>query len=403
MDSTINLTPIINQIEKKSDGSINKIIEEARGHFSSAVLSKIYEQFEKEFAQKIEVLSSAGAEINEIKSTLKSTIERALGLLSDQFKRRDLGDSAAYKNEKLHWKNGLGEAQIAAIEKYKLSIALDANKVKTSDSNKNISREKEQSPKQQPMLHPWRIVSSFIFELDSDEIVDVISLTGLQVDWTLSIKENYSHNTRKRAYRPRIDRKFFELAEIEKNQVTFIVASEFIQRYPDKKDELNKRLSAIGYQIKGNKLLKGSTEVSEFFFPTKSEHDAYVKLREIIGKAKQKVVIVDPYLDSTIFDLLSNIKLPLEIEMLSCKLPKDFAHELEKFRKQYKPDSLAIRRTREFHDRFVVVDDESCYHIGASIKDAGNRVFMINQIQDSENKEALFKQICNSWGKATPI
>mgnify|MGYP005634715969 FL=1 len=188
MDSTINLTPIINQIEKKSDGSINKIIEEARGHFSSAVLSKIYEQFEKEFAQKIEVLSSAGAEINEIKSTLKSTIERALGLLSDQFKRRDLGDSAAYKNEKLHWKNGLGEAQIAAIEKYKLSIALDANKVKTSDSNKNISREKEQSPKQQPMLHPWRIVSSFIFELDSDEIVDVISLTGLQVDGLFQLK-----------------------------------------------------------------------------------------------------------------------------------------------------------------------------------------------------------------------
>lgn len=257
-----------------------------------------------------------------------------------------------------------------------------------------------QPPESQPGLHPWGVIAALVFELDSDQVIEIISLTGLPVDWSLTGKEGYSHGTRKRAYRPRVDTAFADLNDPEKLRVAWVVSSEFIRRHPDKESEFRERLSAIGWVLDGGVIRPSSATVSELFFPTGSEHDAYVKLRGIIQTANTSVTVVDPYVDSSILTILGTAASSLEIRILSFNLAADFLYEVTKFKKQYGPKSLDVRLTKEFHDRFIILDGIRCFHVGASIKDAGLRTFMVSQVQDPANVRALLKQVDDSWNGA---
>ncbi len=64
---------------------------------------------------------------------------------------------------------------------------------------------------------------------------------------------------------------------------------------------------------------------------------------------------------------------------------------------------LEVRRSTEFHDRFIVVDDNKCWHVGTSIKDAGNKAFMLSEVEDSANRTALITQLSTSWSSGTVV
>ena len=51
----------------------------------------------------------------------------------------------------------------------------------------------------------------------------------------------------------------------------------------------------------------------------------------------------------------------------------------------------------------IIVDDRRCWHIGASIKDAGGKTFMISELEDPANREALKSAFAQSWQSAQPI
>lgn len=251
-------------------------------------------------------------------------------------------------------------------------------------------------------LHPWGVVAALTFELDSDDVVEIISLSGLPVDWVLTSREMFSHSTRKRVYRPRVDKALSELNESEKLRVAWVVSSELVRRHGGKERELRDRLAAIGWTLDGGVIRPASGDVAELFFPQGSEHDAYIKLRDIIGSAQTSIIVVDPYVDSSILKLLGTCKEPVAIEILTYKVPTDFMHEIEIFKQQYHPQSIHVRLAREFHDRFVIIDNERCFHVGASIKDAGLRAFMMSQVQDSENVRSILEHVRKSWAGATP-
>ena len=207
---------------------------------------------------------------------------------------------------------------------------------------------------------------------------------------------------RKRAYRPRVDAAFSELGDSNKLRVSWVVSSELVRRHPEKERELRERLSAIGWTLDGGVIRPASGDVAELFFARGSEHDAYVKLRDIVGSAHTAITVVDPYVDSSILTILGTCQESLDIQILSHNLPNDFMHEIAKFKKQHDPRCLEVRRTTEFHDRFIIVDNARCFHVGASIKDAGLRAFMISQVQDPANVRSLLAQVGQSWGSATP-
>ena len=253
-------------------------------------------------------------------------------------------------------------------------------------------------------LDPWRVIFSFLPDLTSDQITLIIGHTGLSVDWSLNEQESFSHKTRIRAYMPRIVEAYSRLGAEEKLRVAWIVTKEiadFAQDYPQK---LNNALRAIGWKLEANKLKPDDAEVRELFFPKGATHDAYVEIKKVLNLANTAISIIDPYLDGSIFQMLkTNPKVAMSVKLLSSKLPSDFALETKKFVTQHPTVSFEIRKTKEFHDRFIIIDNNRCFHIGASIKDAGGKAFMISPVEDKANADALILQHQQSWESASPF
>src|SRR5207245_2767252 len=117
---------------------------------------------------------------------------------------------------------------------------------------------------------------------------------------------------------------------------------------------------------------KANTKIVEIFFPPGSQHTAYQEIRQIVAAAKTDLVIVDNYVDGTLFQLLTNASLGVSVRVLTFNMKPDFAHEARKFRQQYQTP-LEVRQKRgDFHDRFLIADSSRAHHLGASIKDLGS-------------------------------
>lgn len=250
-------------------------------------------------------------------------------------------------------------------------------------------------------LHPWRTILAVLFDLDADSITHTVNLSGLVVDWDLTSAEAYSNNTRKRAYLPKITSAYANLPDDKKLIAAWIIATHIGHRDTNLGEKLNASLFRIGWKVDPEHLTPITIEAKELFFPTRTQYDAYLEIKKIFQKATRSATIIDPYIDETIFQLVSVICIPnFALKILSSKLPTDFALAARKFRTQYSSFTLEVRRTREFHDRFVILDDNQCFHLGASIKDAGNKVFMISQLEDQSNIDSLNKQFLQSWNSS---
>jgi len=111
---------------------------------------------------------------------------------------------------------------------------------------------------------------------------------------------------------------------------------------------------------------------NQVFLPAGSQHDAYVELRKIIQLATSEILIVDPYVDETLWQLLTNLSAGVKIRILTDQMKGDFRLEARKFAAQH-GNIIEVRQTSKYHDRFIVEDGTRCWHVGASLKDAGNK------------------------------
>ena len=222
------------------------------------------------------------------------------------------------------------------------------------------------------ILDPWRIILSHLMELDSYYMPDIIDRTGMVVDWSLTDRENYSHKYRRDAFRPRIITAYNSLPTEDQLRVSHTIAAELSKMGAT--DSVNNDLKRIGWNIEDNSLVPVDADVKELFFPKDTQHDAYIEIRKIFQEASTSIYVIDPYLDSSIFAILKTItSKPIKVKLLTSKIPSDFVHETRRFLSQYINFTVEIRKTREFHDRFMVLDDSNCRHVGCSIHDAGNK------------------------------
>ena len=111
-------------------------------------------------------------------------------------------------------------------------------------------------------------------------------------------------------------------------------------------------------------------------------YDAYSLIVDIIKKANKKILIIDNYVDDNILKMLTKKKNNVEVVILTSDKSNIQNIDIQKFNKEY--PILKIAKTNKFHDRFIVIDNEEMYHLGASIKDVGKKCFGINKIEDKE-------------------
>jgi hypothetical protein len=141
------------------------------------------------------------------------------------------------------------------------------------------------------------------------------------------------------------------------------------------------------------------------FFPKGSQWDGHVVLRGILGEANVVLTIVDPYTDGTVFQMLSLRPLAgLTVRLLCGRSAPAVAAEARRFMAQHHGVSVEVRQQgRDFHDRFILIDDRSCVHVGASIKDAGNTAFMVSRVEDPDNLNAILAAVSAAWTAATNV
>jgi hypothetical protein len=84
---------------------------------------------------------------------------------------------------------------------------------------------------------------------------------------------------------------------------------------------------------------------------------------------------------------------------LASKAKSDFLVEAKKFVKQY-GHNVQVRLTPDYHDRFIIADGTSCWHLGTSIQHAGSRAFVMSKLQ--QHVARTVETIESDWTRATP-
>jgi hypothetical protein len=142
----------------------------------------------------------------------------------------------------------------------------------------------------------------------------------------------------------------------------------------------------------------------EVFFVKGSDHDAYVHIRSILQTSKADLFIIDPYMDGSMYQLLGTLApATMTVRILTSKYPADFSLETKKFAKQHTGFSIEVRTTKDFHDRFIFLDQTRCYLLGASIKDAGNKGFTVVPLQEASIVQFILAHANQVWTSATPL
>ena len=110
-------------------------------------------------------------------------------------------------------------------------------------------------------------------------------------------------------------------------------------------------------------------------------YDAFSLIISLIQKARKEIILIDGYVNIGTLNLLAKKNTGVDVIIYTYVNSKLTSTDIDQFNSQY--PTLLVKRTQIFHDRFLVIDGHTVYHIGASIKDAGKRCFGISLWQDS--------------------
>ena len=110
-------------------------------------------------------------------------------------------------------------------------------------------------------------------------------------------------------------------------------------------------------------------------------YDAFSLITTIIQKAKSDIVLIDGYVDVNTLNILAKKNSGVDVTIFTYASTPLTKKDVENFNAQY--PTLTVKKTQVFHDRFIILDGKTVYHIGASIKDAGKKCFGISLINDS--------------------
>ena len=105
--------------------------------------------------------------------------------------------------------------------------------------------------------------------------------------------------------------------------------------------------------------------------------DAYAFVSDLIQSARQSIILIDNYVDSSVLVMLSKRTESVSARIITRKVSDALLLDIEKFNRQYAP--IEVVGSPRFHDRFLIIDN-AVYHIGASLKDLGKKLFAFSKM-----------------------
>ena len=119
--------------------------------------------------------------------------------------------------------------------------------------------------------------------------------------------------------------------------------------------------------------------------------DAYEFVISLISIAKEKIIVIDPYFDTKGLIMLSKAKSGVDIIVCISSNSKLSKNDIDVFQKQYQ--MIKIIKNDCFHDRFIVLDDKTCYSLGASLNGMGHNTFCVTKLEDLFVLKAIIEKI----------
>ena len=89
-------------------------------------------------------------------------------------------------------------------------------------------------------------------------------------------------------------------------------------------------------------------------------------------------MLIDNYIDESVLLMLSKRKEDVRAMIVTRKITDTLRLDLERHRQQYPP--IEVQERLDYHDRFLIIDD-TVYHLGASLKDLGKRLFAFSKLE----------------------
>jgi len=132
-------------------------------------------------------------------------------------------------------------------------------------------------------------------------------------------------------------------------------------------------------------------EVSQKIFFEGQIYDAFSLLTELVSKAEKEITLIDNYVDIGSLNILAKKRENVMVHIYTVKKTRLSNTDVSNFNQQY--PTIEMHYTDEFHDRFLIIDNDLAYHIGASIKDAGKKCFAINKIEDKKTIESIEERL----------
>ena len=106
--------------------------------------------------------------------------------------------------------------------------------------------------------------------------------------------------------------------------------------------------------------------------------DAYKFATDLIKSANKSLVLIDNYIDESVLLMLSKRKSGVTADIYTYPISQTLRQDLQRHNRQYSPINIHNHTTS--HDRFLIIDDTEVYHIGASLKDLGKKLFAFSKL-----------------------
>lgn len=114
--------------------------------------------------------------------------------------------------------------------------------------------------------------------------------------------------------------------------------------------------------------------------------DAYVFVADLIRKAQKRIVIIDNYIDDTVLVQLAKRKAGVSVDIYDGQISRQLRQDVAAHNAQY--PGVTLHHYQKAHDRFMIIDEE-VYHIGASLKDLGKKLFAFSKMDVMTGTELL--------------
>ena len=163
------------------------------------------------------------------------------------------------------------------------------------------------------------------------------------------------------------------------------------QRFMHLEDKMDRRFSDYERHFreldeKVDFFVRSSLQPKEGVFFNGQIFDAYALVADLIRQATTRIVVIDNYIDDSVLVQLSKRQPGVTVDIYDGQISKQLKLDVEKHNEQY--PGVTLHKYTKAHDRFLIID-EDVYHIGASLKDLGKKLFAFSRMEVLTGSELL--------------